>query len=137
MPLAKKSVAWLAGTFWWLFISMHRYGHLPAWLSAGAVLALAAALSLYLAGAMALFARWRGRGGFGRELLLWSALWLLAELARGQWWTGFPWGAGGYAHTDGPLAALARWVGVYGVGALAAALAMALGVTVKKMVFGE
>ena len=43
---ALAGVAWLAGTFWWLFISMHRYGHLPAWLSAGAVLALAAALSL-------------------------------------------------------------------------------------------
>ena len=64
---ALAGVAWLAGTFWWLFISMHRYGHLPAWLAAGAVLALAAALSLYLAGAMALFARWRGRGGFGRD----------------------------------------------------------------------
>jgi apolipoprotein N-acyltransferase len=50
----------------------------------------------------------------------------LAELARGVWWTGFPWGAGGYAHVEGPLAALARWVGVYGVGAVAAALAMLL-----------
>jgi apolipoprotein N-acyltransferase len=50
----------------------------------------------------------------------------LAELARGVWWTGFPWGAGGYAHVQGPLAALARWVGVYGVGAVAAALAMLL-----------
>jgi len=55
-----------------------------------------------------------------------AALWLLAELARGQWWTGFPWGAGGYAHVDGPLAVLARSVGVYGIGFAAAALAMVL-----------
>jgi len=55
-----------------------------------------------------------------------AACWLLAELARGTWWTGFPWGAGGYAHVEGPLAALARWVGVYGIGAVAAALAMGL-----------
>lgn len=123
---ALAGVAWLAGTFWWLFISMHRYGHLPAWLSAGAVLALAAALSLYLAGAMALFARWRGRGGFGRELLLWSALWLLAELARAQLLTGFPWGAAGYAHVDGPLALLAPWLGVHGMGAAGAALGFVL-----------
>jgi apolipoprotein N-acyltransferase len=122
---ALAGVAWLAGTFWWLFISMHRYGHLPAWLSAGAVLALAAALSLYLAGAMALFARWRG-GGFGRDLLLWSALWLLAELARAQLLTGFPWGAAGYAHVDGPLALLAPWLGVHGMGAAGAALGFLL-----------
>jgi apolipoprotein N-acyltransferase len=53
-----------------------------------------------------------------------AAAWTLAELARGQWFTGFPWGAGGYAHVEGPFAALAPWVGVYGVG-LAAALVSA------------
>jgi apolipoprotein N-acyltransferase len=49
-----------------------------------------------------------------------AAAWLLAELARGRWFTGFPWGAGGYAHVDGPLAFLAPWVGVYGIGWVAA-----------------
>ena len=38
----------------------------------------------------------------------------------GVWFTGFPWGAGGYAHTGGPLAGYAPWLGVYGVGAVAA-----------------
>ena len=38
---------------------------------------------------------------------LFAAVWTLAELMRGQWFTGFPWGAGGYAHVEGPLAALA------------------------------
>ncbi|WP_293999014.1 apolipoprotein N-acyltransferase [Sphaerotilus sp.] len=114
-------VAWLAGTFWWLFISMYRYGHLPAWLAGLAVAALAAALSAYLALAMAVFARWQC-GRLGPDLLLWSALWLLAELGRGVVFTGFPWGAAGYAHVEGPLAALAPWVGVYGMGAAAAAL---------------
>jgi apolipoprotein N-acyltransferase len=53
-----------------------------------------------------------------------AALWTLAELARGIWFTGFPWGAGGYAHTDGLLAGYAPWLGVYGLGAMAAWLAM-------------
>jgi apolipoprotein N-acyltransferase len=118
---AAFGVAWLGGTFWWLFISMHRYGHLPAWLAGLAVVVLAAALSAYLALAMALFHRWR-TGRIGPDLLLWSALWLLAELGRGVVFTGFPWGAAGYAHVEGPLAALAPWVGVYGIGAVAAAL---------------
>mgnify|MGYP000588351193 CR=1 FL=1 len=37
------ATAWLGGTFWWLFISMHRYGQLPALLAGGAVLARYAA----------------------------------------------------------------------------------------------
>ncbi|MEP6824888.1 MAG: apolipoprotein N-acyltransferase, partial [Ramlibacter sp.] len=55
-----------------------------------------------------------------------AALWLLAELMRVTWFTGFPWGAGGYAHLDGPLAPLARFIGVHGIGAVAACLAMLL-----------
>ena len=49
-------VGWLCAAVWWLFISMHRYGGLPAPLAALAVAALAGALSLYLAGATALVA---------------------------------------------------------------------------------
>nr|WP_232727881.1 apolipoprotein N-acyltransferase [Acidovorax sp. 69] len=117
------ATAWLAGTFWWLFISMHTYGGLSAPLAVAAVLGLAAFLASYYAAALALFCR---LAPINKALsaLLFGALWLVAELARGIWWTGFPWGAGGYAHVDGPFAALARHVGVYGIGAVAAMLAM-------------
>ena len=62
------------------------------------------------------YARWR-RGRAGPDALLFAALWLLAELARGVLFTGFPWVASGYAQVDAPLAVLAPWVGVYGIGA--------------------
>lgn len=114
--------AWLAAGTWWMFISMHRYGGLPAWLAALAVAALSAFLSLYLAAALAGFARWR-RAAPLRDAALFAALWLLAELARGVILTGFPWVASGYAQVDAPLAALAPWLGVYGLGALVALLA--------------
>ena len=117
------ATAWLSGTFWWLFISMHRYGGLAAPLAAGAVVGLAAFLATYYAASVALFCR-LAPAGKAQSALLFGALWLLAELARGVWWTGFPWGAGGYAHVDGPLAVLARYVGVYGISAVAAMLAM-------------
>jgi apolipoprotein N-acyltransferase len=107
--------AWLVAGTWWLFISMHRYGHLPAWMAAAAVALLAALLSLYLAAAAALFRRWRS--GTAADVPLFAALWLLAELARGVIFTGFPWVASGYAQVDAPLAVLAPWVGVYGIGA--------------------
>lgn len=112
------ALAWLAGTWWWLFISLHVYGGLAAPLAVAAVLALAGFLGLYYAAAAGAAWRW-GRGG---PLVL-AGAWLLAELARGRWFTGFPWGAGGYAHVEGPLAALAPWVGVYGIGFVATLLA--------------
>ncbi len=123
-------LGWLAGTFWWLFTSMHTYGGLNPVLAAAAVLALAGGLALYYALAGAAFVALVPARGLARHparaALLFAALWTLAELARGRWLTGFPWGAGGYAQVDGPLALLARYVGVYGVGFASAALAALL-----------
>lgn len=112
---------WLASGMWWLYISMHRYGGMPSVLAAAAVALLAAGLALYYALALAAWKRLapRSAGAF-------AACWLLAELARGVLLTGFPWIAGGYAHTSGPLAGWAPWIGVYGIGALAAWLAASL-----------
>jgi apolipoprotein N-acyltransferase len=120
------ATAWLCGTFWWLFVSMHTYGGLPAWLAALAVLALAGALALYYALAAGLLALWAPRSRV-QQGLLFAALWTLAELLRGRWFTGFPWGAGGYAQVD-LMAAWAPWVGVYGMGAVAALMAYSLAV---------
>jgi apolipoprotein N-acyltransferase len=97
------ATTWLCGTFWWLFISMHTYGGLPAPLAAFAVFLLAAALALYYALACGLYVV-LAPGPSGRAAMVFAALWTLAELMRGSWFTGFPWGAGGYAHVDGPLA---------------------------------
>jgi apolipoprotein N-acyltransferase len=113
---------WFGTGTWWLFISMHDYGGLPAWLTVLAIVLLSAFLSLYLAAAFAAFARWR-RGSGWQDALLFGALWLLAELARGVIFTGFPWIASGYAHVDGPLGSLAPWIGVYGIGFVSAVLA--------------
>jgi apolipoprotein N-acyltransferase len=114
--------AWLGAGTWWLFVSLHVYGGLPAWLAALSVGLLSAALSLYLAFAMAAFTR-LGSGRALADAALFAALWLLAELARGVFFTGFPWIASGYAHVDSPLAGFAPWIGVYGLGALMAGLA--------------
>lgn len=115
---------WLGSGFWWLFISIHRYGDVAAPLAALAVALLAAALALYYALAAALWARVRADPSKAAlNALVFAACWLLAELGRGLLFTGFPWIAGGYAHTDGPLAAWAPWIGVYGIVALAAWIA--------------
>ncbi|MEY2620740.1 MAG: hypothetical protein RIT26_560 [Pseudomonadota bacterium] len=131
-----RHAAWLGWCFataqgvaatWWLYISMHHYGGLSAPLAALAVLTLQAALALYLAFALGVAAWACGRS---RErpltVLAFAGSWLLAELARADWNTGFPSREAGYAHVDSALAVLAPWVGVYGMGALSAALAMGL-----------
>lgn len=130
------AAAWLGWCFatahgvtatWWLYISMHQFGGLSAPLAALAVVALQAALGLYLAMALGLAVWLRGSSpSRSAHLLTFAGAWLLAELARGTWFTGFPWGAAGYAHVDSALAALAPWVGVYGMGVVAASLAMGL-----------
>jgi apolipoprotein N-acyltransferase len=117
--------AWLAAGTWWLFISLHRYGGLPAPLAVMAVFALASALGLFLALPMALVARGR-RGNVVPDALLFGACWLAGELARGLLFTGFPWVATGYGQVDAPLASAAAWVGVYGIGFVVATLAALL-----------
>ena len=55
--------AWLGAGTWWLFISLHRYGGLPAALAVAAIVLLSAFMSIYLALALAAFARWRSGCG--------------------------------------------------------------------------
>ncbi|MCZ2499222.1 apolipoprotein N-acyltransferase [Xylophilus sp. Kf1] len=119
------ATTWLCGTFWWLFTSLHTYGGLAAPLAVLAVVGLAAFLSLYYAAAGGVYRALRPHGLWCRALVF-GALWMVAELLRGTWFTGFPWGAGGYAHVDGAAHWLAPLVGVYGIGALAAGLSAAL-----------
>lgn len=116
------ALAWLAGTFAWLYTSMHQFGGMAAPLALLAVLALAGLLALYYAAAMAW--TWRCKNlallpGAG----VFAGAWLLAELARGVLFTGFGWGAVGYAHVHGPLQGWIAYIGAYGVGAMAALLA--------------
>jgi len=151
----------MAATWGWLYVSMHKYGGLPSWLSALAVLLLAAGLSLYFAAAggvwVALFRRTilsarliEGRYATQTDgmtlaefkqgflgILLFGALWTMAELCRGQLLTGFPWGASGYAHLQSTLAGYAPWLGVYGIGAIAAGVGMGVPVVLSSLMAGR
>lgn len=113
---------WLAAGTAWLYTSMHRYGGLPGWMAAVAVVALAALLSLYLGAACAAWAAARtpARRTTLRAAVRFAAVWLLAEWARAVWFTGFPWISVGYSQVDAPAAVLAPWIGVHGIGAVMA-----------------
>ncbi|MEX3557367.1 MAG: apolipoprotein N-acyltransferase [Burkholderia sp.] len=107
---------------WWLYISIHVYGEMAAWISSGALVLLCLYLALYpalsaLAWALASGKRagrpfapsWHGAFAF-------ASAWALGEWARGTLFTGFPWLASGYPQVDGPFAGYAPLVGVYGIG---------------------
>ncbi len=119
------ATSWIAASTWWLFISMHTFGGLPASLAALAVLALSGFLALYYAAVGAFYQRFSAvvQASTAQAAIIFAACWLLAELARDTWFTGFPWAASGYAHVDGPLAMLAWLVGQYGIVFVAAVFA--------------
>ena len=125
---------WAYGAGWsifgvyWLYISMHHYGGMTAWMAALAVLVLGAVLGIYTALAMGVAAWFKQRGASPALLLLGilPAAWMLNEWLRGWMFTGFPWLVSGYAHTSNALSGYAPVVGVYGIGWLAALLAGSL-----------
>ncbi|CAG9169904.1 Apolipoprotein N-acyltransferase [Cupriavidus pampae] len=132
-------MGWFLSGIWWLYISMHVYGEMPAWMAAPAVVLFAAYLSLWPALAGAVW-YWLTRsrpaasatalaGVFGA--ILFGAAWGLSEWLRGVVFTGFPWLGSGYPHTAGPLAGYAPLFGVYGIATLAATLAALLVVAVR------
>lgn len=130
------TLAWLSLTFAWLFTSMHTYGGLPAPLAVLALLVLAGALAMYYAASC--WAFWvLAKKNKASSAIVFASLWLLAEMARGQWLTGFGWGAIGYAQLDGPLQALVGWVGMYGVSWMAAVVAALLAVVLSARVLRD
>jgi apolipoprotein N-acyltransferase len=132
------STAWMCGSIWWLYISMHTYGGLPSWLAALAVLLLSSCLALFYMLVCMIFHHITVKSLKNRQkmdvagvfsayaAIIFAACWMLAEMARGTWLTGFPWGAVGYSHVDGPLAGLASSIGVYGMCFVSAYMSMLL-----------
>ena len=109
----------------WIYVSLHRFGAMPAPLAATATLGFCAFLALFpaLAGwIQARIARDSAAPAGLRAALLIPAAWMLMEWPLSWFLTGFPWLAVGYAAIDDPLAGYAIVGGVYAVSlALAAA----------------
>ena len=114
------AVTWLSVSVWWLYIALHEVGGMPSVISVLAILLLCAGLGFYYAATLKLFIYTHKKLNPWLMHALFASCWMAAELARAQWFTGFPWGAIGYAHVNGLLSFAAPWVGVYGVGFLAA-----------------
>ncbi|PMS21176.1 apolipoprotein N-acyltransferase [Trinickia dabaoshanensis] len=131
-----KSAALTGGAFgfgnlvtgvWWLYVSMHHYGEMPAPLAGAALVLFSLYLALYPAFSAGLWSFCAGHatGSARRDrpfsptwhgAFAFASAWAIGEWLRGTVFTGFPWLASGYAQVDGPLAGFAPIAGVYGVG---------------------
>ena len=96
----------------WVFVSIHRFGGMPAPLAAFATLGFCAFLAVFPALAGALQARIPASPAL-RAVLVIPACWTLIEWVRSWILTGFPWLTAGYAAIDSPLAGFAPLGGVY------------------------
>ena len=115
----------------WVYHSLHLFG--------AAIAPLAALLTMVFVMVMVIFpsltawtwARWRQPSHrlpshLILNAVLFTALWVMAELLRGKIMGGFPWILVGYSQTAGPLGSLAPWIGVYGLSACVVLIAALL-----------
>lgn len=97
----------------WIYVSIHVYGGAPMLLAGLLTGAFVAFLALYCGLVTGLTTRlfhkkWAHQLGF-------ASLWVLQELFRSWFLTGFPWLLLGYTQIDGPLKGFAPLIGVYGI----------------------
>lgn len=115
-PRAAFLAGWLFGLGFflagvsWVYVSLNRFGAMPAPLAAFATLGFCAFLALFPA--LAGWVQARLAQPNLRPLAI-PPLWVLAEWLRGSVLTGFPWLSAGYAAIDTPLAGYAPLGGVY------------------------
>jgi apolipoprotein N-acyltransferase len=129
-------ILWFAGTCYWIFDTMHRYGGLPIPVAALALILFCMYVGLYhgmfglllawVAGATVAGAKVGGSATTGSKTAAWGAsirrslvaapfLWVAVELARTRI-TAFPWELLGYAQAGNfALTRIATFTGVYGL----------------------
>ncbi|KAF0814041.1 Apolipoprotein N-acyltransferase [Andreprevotia sp. IGB-42] len=111
-------LGYFVGNVHWIYISLHTFGGMPAWMAAGCILLFSAYLALFPALAAWLSRRLPCPPRWRLPLLLPTA-YIATEWLRGWLFTGFPWAATGNSQVVA-LAGFFPLFGVYGAGWLAA-----------------
>jgi len=118
------ATAWLFGSVAWLYIALHDHGRMPSTLSIAAILLLCSGLASYYSTAVWSYFKLKRKIPTWLAALVLAAGWTMAEMARAQWFTGFPWAALGYGQVNSYFSGLAPLIGVYGLGFVTVMAAM-------------
>lgn len=98
----------------WIGYSFTQQDNVPAILAPFAVFALSALLAIYTG--LSFWVTWRLKVKGVARVFVFAASWTLFEVARGFWFTGFPWHLVGSAWAEWlPIAQSTYWLSVYGL----------------------
>ena len=103
---------------WWIFISIHQFGHLETPLAIVATILVVAYESLFPALQGYLLARWTPTGTALRSIVFFPGSWVLLEWLRSTLFTGWHWLILGYTQMNTPLGGYAPILGTYGISLL-------------------
>jgi len=100
----------------WVYVSIHEFGNaiLPLAVIITALFILV--LTMVKVGFAYLIHHLVSLSGKSFLILIIPFSWVASEFVLSTLFNGFPWLLAGYSQMDGPLASLATWFGVYGVG---------------------
>lgn len=108
---------------YWIYISLHTYGNMPALMAGLSTFLLAAFLALFPA-AVGAIAKHISKNKLHIFLLATAILWGLSDWVRSWIFTGFPWLTMGYSQLPhSPLAGFIPIFGVYGVSVITVLIA--------------
>ncbi|MFT7687305.1 MAG: apolipoprotein N-acyltransferase [Candidatus Azotimanducaceae bacterium] len=102
---------------YWIYFSVHVYGHAPPFLAVGLVALLVCVISLPMLVQGYLY-HYFFRFNLFASILGFAILWTIREWLFTWVLTGFPWLFMGYGHLESPLGGYAPYFGVLGIGFL-------------------
>ncbi|MBX9587453.1 MAG: apolipoprotein N-acyltransferase [Gammaproteobacteria bacterium] len=100
---------------WWIFISMHQFGHMETPLAILATILVVFYESLFPAVQGYLFSRWCKNASIFGPMIFFPSSWVLLEWLRSSLFTGWHWLVLGYTQIDSPLGGYAPIFGTYGI----------------------
>lgn len=121
----------------WVYVSIHDYGHLNAFVSAIVTLVFIIYLAFYFSLVAMAYQLLSKHRSWLFKCTLFSALWCLGEYLRSTMMGGFPWLLLGSGQIDTPLKYLLPIIGIYGVGFLACLAATCLTVGMQTPSFKQ